>query len=153
MSTLKKALVLSRSIAANLSLRFAETPVLTVVETLDASGNPVITVSDGTPATTENVLVLRIIEMPSIGTNSVGVAQDSYGPHIAQVALEQASGLTGVALTQEVVKMRVWSELAKAGLRTEVYIRANGAAPTTSDITGTPTFVVSDLLWKNLGDM
>lgn len=130
-----------------------ETPILSVIESLDSSGFPVVSVNDGTPATGENNVVIRIIEMPSIGFNSVGVAQDSYGPHIAQVVLEQAAGLTGVSLVAEVVKNRVFLELAQQHVRVEVYIRANGAIPTVSDITGTPTYVLSDLYWKDLGDM
>lgn len=132
MSTLKKALVLSREVANRLSVRFGTTRL--VREGFDASGNPTINIDDGTPATTEQNILIRIIERPSIGLNSVGLTQDSYGPHIAQVVMEATAASADVALVTEANKLKVIGTLVQFAPAVEVYVRANGGAPVVADI-------------------
>src|SRR6266446_6046250 len=87
----KKALVLSRELANKLTVRFVGPTALLVREGFDASGNPTINIDDGTPATTEQAVFVRTLEQPSIGLNSIGLAQDSFGPHVIQVVIEASA--------------------------------------------------------------
>lgn len=134
MSTLKKALVLSREMANRLRVRFGQAPALLVREGFDASGNPTVAIDDGTPAAGEQAIFMRTIENPSIGTNAVGIAQDSYGPHTVQLVMEGSAGDAAVALVREVSKLRLLGEVLRMGTKVEVYLTANGVAPSVAGI-------------------
>ncbi len=132
----KKAQTLARELANRLSIRFAAaaTPLI-VTSTVDASGNPVITVGDATPSTGEQYLFIRVVGSPDpIGVNSVGQAQPSYGPHAVQVLLE-TSATSGVAFLTEANNLVAMGEILRLGHRTEVYMRATGTLPAVADIT------------------
>jgi hypothetical protein len=150
---LKKAQALSREAANRLSIRFSESPALLVREGTDVSGNPTINVDDGTPAAGEQSMFVRIIPMPTLGTDAVGGAQQSFGPHIAQVVMEATVADAALAIVKDVHRLRLFGVLLKMGTRVEVYVRANGGAPVVGDITGTPTAVFTDLYWQMNGDM
>jgi hypothetical protein len=127
----KKATVMNREMANRLTLRL---PSLTVTEGVDASGNPQITINDGTPAAGEQNFYIRVLELPSIGVNSVGGAADSFGPHAIQVAMEATAAAATVALTTAANQLAVMGECLKMGPRVEVYLSANGAAPDVTTI-------------------
>ena len=128
----KKALVLSRELANRLTIRFAGN--LLVREAFDASGNPTINIDDGTPATTEQAAFIRVLEQPSIGLNSVGLAQDSFGPHVVQVVIEASAASAAINRMTQANQMRIWAEVLKLGTKLEVYHADTGAAPVVGDI-------------------
>ncbi len=134
----KKALVLSRELAKVLTVRFAGTAgagLATLVrEGFDASGNPQMNIDDGTPATTEQAIYLRIIENPSIGLNSIGLAADSFGPHTIQIVWEATAASAAVSLVTDVNKMRLLGEVLRLGTKVEIYMATAGAAPVVGDI-------------------
>ncbi len=134
----KKAHVLSRELANKLAVRFAGTAsagVATLVrEGFDASGNPQMNIDDGTPATTEQCIYLRIIENPSIGLNSIGLSADSFGPHTIQVVIEASAASAAINRLTAVNHMRLWGELLRLGTKVELYHAATGAAPVVADI-------------------
>lgn len=130
----KKAVVMSRELAEFLRRRLASTFVVT--EGLDGSNNPQITVNDGSPVAGEQNAYIRILEYPVLGTNSVGIAAPSYGPHIIQVALEATAASADVALMTEANKSLILAGSLWTGARVEVYVGANTSAPTVSTITG-----------------
>lgn len=150
MSTLKKASVLSRELANRLARRFTS---LSVVESFDGSGNPVITVSDGTPAAGEQVAVVRVLEQASIGTNSVGLAQDSFGPHVVQVCLE-TSTIANVALLLEANKLKLMGEVMSLKAKVELYMSANTTVPAVGEmVSGNLKDTFQDLYFPFLNDM
>jgi len=152
-ANLAKAFALSRELSDRFTVMFREAPALSISQSLDTLGNPVISINDGTPAAGEQNMVLRIVEMAGITNNSVGLAQPSYGPHIAQLVME-SSATPGVAVVLSVHQMRVMSMLSKFGLRLELYLRANGAIPAVADITtGNLVTTITDLYFKMNNDM
>jgi hypothetical protein len=128
--THKKAQTLARSLADSLAVRL---PLLVVTAGTDASGNPTVTINDGTPATTEQNLFLRVLEMPSLGLDSLGNAQQSYGPHVIQLAME-TSTLAGVGFPTDANRLMVMGEVLQLSTRVEVYLEANGTVPSVSSL-------------------
>jgi hypothetical protein len=126
----KTSQALSREVANRLRKWL---PSLTVTEGVDASSNPTITVDDGTSAAGEQNFFMRIIEMPSLGLDSLGNAQQSYGPHVWQLAMETSS-VSGVGLTTDANRLPVFGELLRTAARLEVYLETNGTKPTVSTV-------------------
>jgi hypothetical protein len=144
MST-KKAEVLIRGLKERLQLRFASTYIFT--EGLDASGNPTLIVAqDASWLTTEQYAFIRIKPVDQIGLNSLGAAQESFGPHVAQLVLEE-SATAGLAFALEVTKDKIMFELARLGVIVEVYLSATTVKPVVGSITGTPVASLDDLLF------
>lgn len=144
-SAKKSAQVLTREVGAKLRERFKEVS-LTVVESVDGSGNPTLLVSDGTAAAGEQVVFIRFLEYPQIGTNSIGLAQDSFGPHIAQVAMETSS-VANCSLVTEANKARLYMELLKLGCRVEVYLENNLTVPSVTSIDAAKLKITLDSLY------
>jgi hypothetical protein len=135
----KTPLVLQRKLAEHLRRRLAST--LVVTETFDNSGNPVITVNDGTAATTEQNVFIRIVELAAIGTDSTGQAAQSYGPHVVQIAQENLTATTpsivaGAQMSwlNAVNSAIVLQGAVLTGARVELYLETAGSAPTVSSI-------------------
>lgn len=134
-----KAYTISREIVQRLKVRYAELG-LTVTEGVDTDNNPTFTVSDGSPATTEQVIFVRVKAFPtdSLWKNSVGLPQEQWTPHVIQVAMEAfaASGaganLSTVTATNQ---LALFGEILPFKTRVEVYLSANGTVPSVSTIT------------------
>ena len=114
-----KAVALSRFIADDLAKRFAGD--LEVAETFDASGNPVITISDGTPAAGERVVVVRLTgdENPE-AKDILGLDAIHFTPHTAQICTEANAGAGGpdlddILLPQDL--LNVLGEVLKRGTK------------------------------------
>ncbi len=135
----KKALVISRELANRLTIRFAGTAgagLATLVrEGFDASGNPTMNIDDGTPVTSEQCVFVRVLEQPSIGLNSLGLAQDSFGPHVIQVVIEASAATPTINRLTALNQMKLFGEVLKMGTKVELYHTPTGAAPAVGDIT------------------
>lgn len=128
----QKALELSKTMASKLRLRFGGmATALQTAETFDTNGYPVITISDGTPATDEAVIVIRTIPYDdTVSKDILGLTQNQYANHIVQIVTETSStGLTSDHLFQ------AFAEAFDLGCVTQWYQRTHGTAPTVSDIT------------------
>lgn len=125
----KSAVVIARRMAEQLRRRLS----LTVTESFDASGNPTIALSDGTPATTEQYALVRILELDNITTNSIGAAAPSYRPHVIQVGLEADTVLTNCSYLTIANSAVLMAELVRPGSRVEVYKVASGTLPVVAD--------------------
>ncbi len=148
-SILKTAIVLGREIANKLGIRFGDPAVLpaalTVTSGVDAStpANPTITIGAGVTGG-QNVFI-RFLEFPSIGVNSIGLTQDSYGPHTAQIAIE-TSATANRSFVFDTNLLRVLIEVFRFGPRVELYMGATGTAPTVATITaGNLALTIDDL--------
>lgn len=147
MSVTKKAQVIARELASRLTTRLGmEQSTLTVVSGVDASNNPTILISDGTAATGEQTIFMRVTTSPApLGLNSVGGTQESYGPHVIQMVCEQLAGDTGTLAVLGANLLRTAGEVFRCGTKVELYLTANTTVPSVSGITGTPALTFDDL--------
>ena len=134
---------LARQLREDLSIRL---PALACVQTVDASGNAVVTV--GTLAAASQSAFIRLLEQPSIGADSLGLAQRSYGPHVVQIVLE-TSTIANVPLMTVANELFVLGAALKHGVKVEIYLTANATGPSVSGITGVPA-ASFDNLWQPL---
>lgn len=132
-NTTKKAFDFGRVLFDKLSLRYGylATP-LTVVQSFDTTGNPVLSI--GTVSAGNQCLVIRVLPVASIGVDSLGLAQNSYTPHIVQICTE-LSATSGIDILTEANKLPALGECLRLGMRTELYQSANGVAPATAQMT------------------
>ena len=122
-----KAIELSLSLSASLRKRgFA------AVDAFDTNGLPVINV--GTMSIGSQSVFIRTQPIASIGTDSLGLTQRSFGPHVIQCVVE-TSTIANVALLTEINKLPIMAEVMVRGTRVELYMSANGNAPDVADIT------------------
>lgn len=121
-----KHIELAQSLKGSLSRRF------TVTEGFDASGLPTLLVGAGTAGSQS--AFIRVKPIDSIGTDSLGLTQRSFGPHVIQVVLE-TSTIANVALMLESNKLPLLGELLGRGTRVELYMSANTNAVDVADIT------------------
>lgn len=128
----KKAAVIVREVVQRLAIRFGSTRQ--VREGVDASGNPTINIDDGTPTAGEQNVFVRLLERPSIGVDSLGQSQQSFGPHICQIVMEATAASASIALVTDATKLKVLGEVMAMAPAVELYIRANGGAPVVGDI-------------------
>lgn len=123
-----KAIELSLSLSAALAKRG-----FTVVNGFDASGDPTIALGAGTAGSQS--MFLRVKAIDSIGQDSIGNTQRSFGPHVIQMVLE-TSTIANVALMTEANKLPILAEVLGRGTKAELYMSANGNAVEVSDIIG-----------------
>lgn len=133
-----KALTIARELVTRLKVRFAEVG-LSIAEGLDTDGNPTFVISDGTPATTEQVIFVRVKTFPAenLWTNSVGLAQEQWTPHVVQVATEAfaASGAGAQLSTVTTAnQLALFGEIMPFKTRVEVYLSALGTVPSVATI-------------------
>lgn len=129
----QKAIELAHEIADKLKLRFAGK---TVTESFDTDGLPLITVNDGTPATTEmNILVKVNMQSWPLAKDILGNTANIYAPLTVQLATEApaAGSGPGVYLTCQNA-LDILGELVFKGSRVEWYQSANGTVPSASTI-------------------
>jgi hypothetical protein len=151
MSIHKKAVAVVRDLANRVSARLGGSTYaagsLAVTTGFDTSGYPTMSVGAGS-AGGQNAFI-RVIEAPSLGTNAVGNAQDSYGPLIAQVALETivigstlalAASPTGATWSNSVA---TFTTSAPHGLSTGMEVAIAGVTNTGYDGTYGPITVTS----------
>lgn len=131
----KTPLVIQRRLAERLGRVLPSTVLVT--QGYDASGNPQLVLGDATPATLEQNFYIRIIETPAtnFGTDSVGQAATSYGPHVIQVVMEGTVIAGGQAVPTASNQAQVISSCVLQGTRVEIYVTTVGTVPVVGSIT------------------
>jgi hypothetical protein len=120
-----KVIELAQSLKESLKRRY------TVTEGYDTSGLPTLLIGAGTAGSQS--AFIRVKPIDSIGTDSFGNAQRSFGPHAIQIVVE-TSTIADVALLTEANKLFVMGEAMGRGTRVELYMSANGNAVDVADI-------------------
>jgi hypothetical protein len=95
------------------------------VNGFDTNGLP--TIALGTQSAGQQAAFIRVEAVPSIGTDSLGLTQRAFGPHVIQVVLETSS-VANVALLLESNKLPIMGEILGRGTRVELYLSSNGTA-------------------------
>lgn len=100
-----------------------------------SAGDPTLQVAaDATPATTEEVAFLKIVQRTYSGfpTPSLASAEDGR-THVLQLVVEE-SLVAGVSVWSSLDFARLLARLVEAKVHIELYIRATGAIPVEGDI-------------------
>ncbi len=154
-TTSYKAYAISRELIDKLR-KFCAATLPVVVESADADGNPVTTLSaDASPAAGEKVIVLRVMpfQRPT-AKDSLGNAGITPSVHIVQICTEKNyEGATDSVLDilGPAELLPVIAEAAKTGAMVEWYRTANGTVPSDSAMTsGNLAASYRDLYWNIL---
>lgn len=106
---------------------------LKLAESADASGNPVITLSDGTPAAGEKVIVIRVgaIDWP-LAKDVLGLTAMHFTPHTISICTEAnfagtTDNIADILTPAELLP--VLAAVCKRGTRVEWYVSDNGTLP------------------------
>jgi len=121
-----------------LQKRFGKTTTGAQDGGLDTDGNKLIKFGPGT-AGSQSALI-KLSAFSNIGADVLGNQQQSYSPSVAQVVLEQST-IANVSLLLAATLMPLMDEIAKFGTRVELFLTANGTAPSATGITGNPAAV------------
>jgi hypothetical protein len=107
MSQTKKAESLMRLLKQNLQLRLAAAyPAMTFAESADSNGNPVLSIVDGTWATTKAAAIVRIKSLSTAFVNSINMPQEVFTPHSIESSMEGNSATpTNVACSANFSKV------------------------------------------------
>lgn len=96
----------------------------------DAAGNPTLLVSvDATPATTEQVALIRVRPVAHIFVNGLGSTQENMTPHFVEVATEATAASATVSLLSAANATYIMGEVNKQAGLTAVYLTAAGTVP------------------------
>lgn len=117
MSQTKKAESLMRLLKQNLQLRLASLyPAMTFAESTDSNGNPVLSIVDGTWATTKAAAVIRIKSISTAFVNSINLPQEVFTPHSIETVMEGNSATPNNAGISAVFSAPVQLEISKLGV-------------------------------------
>lgn len=104
------------------------TTTITVKEGADSNGDATISIDDGTPATTEKVVFIRVKAIDwALSTNGVGLPSEVYSPSVIQIATE-AVATNGTYLAVDDI-FKLLGTCLKRGARTEWWQETNGTIP------------------------
>ncbi len=132
MSTSFKAQVIMRSIKDGIKKRL---PAYFYTDGLDTAGNPCLLVSvDATPATTEQVAMIRVRPAALVFTNGIGGTQENMAPHFVDVLSEATAASATVSRLTAVNATYVMGEVLKQACLTSVYLTASGTVPALADV-------------------
>ncbi len=103
----------------------------TVTDTVDSSNNAALALGAGTAGSQSAYIKVKPID--SIGTDSIGLTQRSFGPHVIQVVLE-TSTIANVSLLTGANLLAIMGCILPMGTRVELYMSANTNAVGPEDI-------------------
>jgi hypothetical protein len=137
MATDYKVYTLATQLADKLKARVSSK---TVTLLFDTDSNPYITINDGTPATTEDNWVIKIVPQSApLAKDALGNTAIQYTPSVCQLVTEAPAAGTGVGVYVQFATLGpILMECFRLGTAIEWYQSANGVVPTTAAITGTP---------------
>jgi hypothetical protein len=120
-----------------------------IAETFEAvTGNPIITLSDGSPAAGEKTVVLRVRPVTWTATDILGNAAQMFCPHIVDICTEtNAAGTPNILTTVELLP--ILAELGKRGTMICWFQTPNLTVPAVAQMTAAQlTATYSDLYWS-----
>lgn len=140
-------------IAKEFANKVGRTTALAVTQSQDSDTWPTVLIGTGV-AGTQNFFVKFNTQVPTQLKDSLGLQQTALGPHVAQVVLEEDASTATESLLSAMNNALFFSQVASFVNRIELYLTANGTAPTAGGITGQPVaiFTTADN-WSVIGDM
>lgn len=134
-----KAISAARQMKEDITLRTG----LAVVDSFDGNGNPVLTVGTATSTNQGCTIRIKMIETPFV--DGLGQTQRVFTPHIVQL-LTETSLVAGVSYLTTSNLLKIIHEVLKHAMKLDVYMVAQGSAPTIANIPAAPAFSI-DHLW------
>lgn len=108
----------------------------------------------GTAAAGNDNAFIRIKVQDSLQTDVLGLAQQVYTPHIAQIVFEaNPAGGAGADVGTWATRLAILGTLTRTGIKVEVYFSANTVAVSSAGITGAPTAVYDNLQYPLMSTM
>jgi len=143
--SLAKSNALMRGLREKLVLRLPSTYLF--ADSVDAAGNPVLTIAQKAPwVTADQYVVIRMRPITQIGANVLGLAQESFGPHDIDF-ISEASGVATETFLSDLNSQKILFELDRIGAAINVYLMPTTTLPTTAGmIAGNLTQRIDDLL-------
>ncbi len=152
MATSKKALELAAELADELRKRCDYD---SIVESSDSSGNPLITLGDGTFNSEDDYVLIRVMPREwALAKDVLGSNQTVYTPSVIQVVVEGNTNTVGLA--PWVAIQNAWAIVAtcaKRGTLLEYWQSAHTAEPTTTTLataSNRKASVEAELYWPLL---
>lgn len=143
MATTKKALALADEIADALKKRMS----LTVAQSFDTDGNPLIKVGTGTAGDPGGLLKIRPVDWP-LAKDILGNNATMFVPHVAQLVTEaNATAGAGADINTPAQLLPLLAEPVARGIKLEWYNSANGNAPDPTDISASNLKATYDSLY------
>jgi hypothetical protein len=148
MATTTKALATARELI-DLWTKEVSASFASIVQSFDTNGNPVITLSDGSPAAGEKVVVVRIQPLATWAPKDIlGLSSQMFTPHQIDICTETNAAATPNVLTT-VELLPVLAEIAKRGMLINWYQTAALTVPSVAAmIAANLTAPYADLYWS-----
>jgi hypothetical protein len=143
-----KARELSANLASELKIRLS---ALTITESFDTNGDPVISIGALTAGSHSAIIRTKAIDWP-LAKDVLGLASTIYTPHVIQLLTEanNAAGAGADILTSQ-EELSLLGAICKRGTLVEWYHTANGVAITVAGITGAPSATYdAEMYWNML---
>lgn len=130
-----KALAIAHELADKLKARLPSTQIVT--ESFDTDNNPLVSISDGSPAAGEANFVIKVAAVDWLLAQDVlGLAQNVFSPHVIALATEaDPAGGAGADPTTRAQLLPVLAQCLAMGCETRWYESTNGVAPSAGTIT------------------
>ncbi len=132
-----KATAMRDELASELAIRL---PTKVQLKAFGAAGEADLTIGDTSAfAAGEDAVFIRFTGVTSLQKDVLGLAQNVFTPHIAQVVVEgNPVGGAGADVGTWATRLTVLGCLVAKGIKVELYVRANTNAVGSAGITGTP---------------
>lgn len=144
MSTKKMEEVVARDVGEQLKIAFKTETDAYFAEGVDADGYPTITF--GTQATTENCAYIRVKAEAIGGTDSLGLAQRVYQPHVIQLCVEESAS-AGISFFKSGKFAKLVALLAKVGAKLEIYLSDTTVVPVVTEVTAAN---LAETIWPDI---
>ena len=131
-----KATAMRDELASELAIRL---PSHLQLKAFGAAGEADLTIYTSSGAAGEDAAFIRFTGVTSLQKDVLGLAQNVFTPHIAQVVIEgNPVGGAGADVGTWATRLTVLGCLVAKGIKVELYVRANTNAVGSAGITGTP---------------
>lgn len=132
-----KALTFRGDLASSLAIRL---PTLTQALSFGAGNQADMLI--GTAGAGNDNAFIRINQFTTAAVDVLGLAQNVFTPHVAQVVFEaNPAGGAGADVGTWATRLSILGELIQKGIRVELYFSANTVAVSSAAITGAPSAV------------
>lgn len=112
-----------------------EFPTKVITESLGSSNDQILTLNDGSPATTEENALIRMVQKSYSGFPTPSLASTEDGrSHLLQLVVEE-SGTSGVSVWSDINQSKLMARITEVNMDVELYFSDNGDVPAETDIT------------------